>query len=96
MLCQLFTLSRLFHSRGAIGKSQCSPEPVAKRKYLSIIVNVMGVMNCVVLAAHDGIDVPIHSVMDIGCPYSSKKNHSEMGQVVAGDERQEINIWTCL
>jgi len=56
----------------------------------------MGVMNSVIFAAHDGIHVPIHCIVDIGRPYGGEEDHAEMGQVMARDEWQEINIRTCL
>lgn len=86
----------LFDSRGSVGKSEGSPEPIAKGKDLSIVVNVMGVVNCVVLASHDGVHVPIHSVVDVGCPYGGEKDHAEMGQVVARNKWQEVDVRTGL
>jgi hypothetical protein len=56
----------------------------------------MGVMNSVILAPHDWIHIPIHSIVNVSCPYSREKYHGKMGQVMAGDEWQETNIRTCL
>ncbi len=92
----LFHLFGLFDSRGTLGKSQRSPVPIAKGKDLSIVVNVMGVMDGMILAAHDGIDVPVHGIVDIGCPYGGKKDHAQMGQVVARNKGQEVHIRTGL
>ena len=63
---------------------------------MSIVVNVMGVMDGVILAAHDGIDVPVHGIVDIGCPHGGSKDHAQMGQVVAGNKGQEVHIRTGL
>ena len=89
-------LSWLFDSRGPIGKSEGSPEPIAKGKDLSIVVNVMGVVNGMVLTAHDGVNVPIHGIVDVGCPYGGEKDHAQMGQVVARNEWQEVDVGTGL
>merc|ERR1719343_181066 len=53
-------------------------------------------MNSVIFASHDRINVPIHSIVNVRCPNGSKKYHTNMGQVVAGDEWQKIDVRTCL
>ncbi len=63
---------------------------------MSIVVNVMGVMDGVVLAAHDGINVKVHGIMNVRGPDGGEKDHTQMGQVVAGNKGQEVDIRTGL
>lgn len=73
LLSGLFLGSSRRNARGTFGDAQGTPEPIAKDKDLSIVVNVVGVVDCMVLAAHDGINVPIHGIMNVGRPNSGEK-----------------------
>lgn len=64
-----------------------TPESIAKGKDLSVVVDEVSVMDRMVLGSHDGVDVPIQSIVDVGSPQGRKEKKDEMGQEVARDER---------
>jgi hypothetical protein len=88
-LCHLVCLG---DTRRSVRYSQRSPKPIAENKDLTVVVNVVRVMDRVVFAPHDGIDVPIHGVVDVGSPNGSEEQQAEVGQVMTGDEGQHQNI----
>lgn len=68
------------------------PKFVAKDKHLSVIVNIVGVVNGVVLAPHDGPYVPVHCVMDVCGPNGGEEQKSKVGQVMARDQKEDHHV----
>ena len=84
---QEFHLQIPFHNTGLSNwLTKGSPNTIAKRENLSIIVNVMRMMHSMILAPHDGTYVPIHRIVDVGCPNLREKDHKCVGEVMSGDD----------
>mmetsp|Transcript_22629 Transcript_22629/g.64078 ORF Transcript_22629/g.64078 Transcript_22629/m.64078 type:complete len:294 (+) Transcript_22629:235-1116(+) len=56
----------------------------------------MRVMDRVVLGSHDGVDVPIHRIVDVRCPYGGEEDQSDVAKVMARNERHDPNVRRCL
>ena len=81
---------------GAIRFSVGIPDPIAESEDLSVVIDVMRMVDRMVLAPHDGINVQVHGIMDVCSPHGSEKEKDKMCQVVTGNNRKTENIRTCL
>lgn len=54
---------------------------------------IMSMMHGVVFAAHDGLCVTIHGIMNIGRPNCSEEDHGDMSDVMTRDEEEPKDVW---
>ncbi len=78
---QLRSLGR-WNTCGTIRNLERAPNLIAEREDLSIVVNIMSVMYCMVLGSHYRINVEIHGIMNVGSPYSCEEQHTKVKPVV--------------
>ena len=89
-----FLLSSAFfaiESGGMLGHSQRSKDAIANGKHLSVIVNVMRMMDRMVFAAHDNFTqstakIKIHGIVNVRGPQGGKEQQSKVGWIMAGDK----------
>lgn len=78
------------------GIGQCVVDPIEEDKELAVVVHVGGVVVRVVLAAHDGLRVPIQRVMYTRRPYPCEEEHGLQCPEVAREEEGEEEVGASL